>query len=138
MEFRRRLDVIQRRMVRFIQCLDVRSHVDTTNLFSLSWLSVPDRVAYFHMLHLFRIRHDLAPSYLRPNFVKLDGLHTYKTRNSGYNYHMSRELSIAQTSFAFSAVKMWNSLPGEIKAITSLNIFKKKLKEFYLSAYHNT
>ena len=125
-------------MVRFIEGFDTRSHVDRSNLLSLSWLSVPDRVAYFQMLHLFKIRNDLAPSYLRINFVKLQGLHTYGTRGSDSNYHVSRDLSLAPTSFAFLAVKTWNSLPGSIKSATSYDIFKRKLKEFYLSSYANT
>ena len=130
--------MIQRRMIRFIEGLDVRSHVDGNDLFSLSWLSVPDRVAYFQVLHLFKIRHDLAPPYLRVNFVQLDGLHTYCTRGSSFNYHVSRNLSLAPTSFAYSAVKRWNKLPGSIKSISGLNPFKRKLREFYLAAYTNT
>ena len=90
------------------------------------------------MLHLFKIRNDLTPSYLRINFVKLQGLHTYGTRGSDSNYHVSRDLSLAPTSFEFLAVKTWNSLPGSIKSATSYDIFKRKLKEFYLSSYANT
>ena len=42
-----RLNVIQRKMVRFIHGLDNRAHVDTKNLRDLSWLSIADRVRFF-------------------------------------------------------------------------------------------
>ena len=62
-----RLNVIQRKMVRFIYSLDYRAHVDHKNLLELSWLSIPDRVRFFRMAHLFHVRHKLAPSYLMQN-----------------------------------------------------------------------
>ena len=135
MNLKKRLDVVQRRMVRFIEGMDMRAHVDTRNLFSLSWLSVPDRVAYFQMIHLFKIRNDLAPSYLRSNFTRLDGFHSYGTRGSDANYHISREISMAPDSFVFTAIRCWNSLPVALKSIASLNHFKRKLREHFLSGY---
>ena len=52
---RERLNVVQRKMVRFIDSLDNRTHVDTKDLRNLSWLSIPDRVRFFRMTHLFRV-----------------------------------------------------------------------------------
>ena len=57
-----RLDVIQRKMVRFVYGLDFRQHVGKKDLRNLLWLSIPDRVAFFKMMHLFRIRHNIAPT----------------------------------------------------------------------------
>ena len=50
---RNRLDVVQRKMVRFINDMDFRSHVGNRELAHLSWLSIPDRVTFFRMIHLF-------------------------------------------------------------------------------------
>ena len=77
-----RLDVLQRKMVRFIYRIGPRDHVDNSNLRNLSWLSIPDRVSYFKMMHIFRVRNDLAPSYLRSNFVSLQRSHSHNTRGS--------------------------------------------------------
>ena len=130
-----RLDVLQRKMVRFVQGMDSMYHVGQKELRDLSWLSVYHRVMFFQMLHLFRIRHDLAPAYLRPNFTLLYKCHSYGTRGSSNNFHLSREISSSPTSFTFLAIKQWNSLPTHIKTISSLPTFKNKLKDFLFSSY---
>ena len=130
-----RLNVIQRKMVRFIFGLDNRAHVDVKNLRELNWLSIPDRVKFFRMTHLFRIRHKLAPSYLLPNFKLISSAHSYNTRGSTNNFHISRDLSLFPTGFAFTAIKQWNSLPEDIKSIDVFQVFKKKLRQLLIAQY---
>ena len=130
-----RLDVLQRKMVRFVYSMDNRQHVDNSDLRTLSWLSIPDRVAYFKLMHIFRIRHDLAPAYLRSNFVSLERVHSHNTRGSNYNYRLSHDMSLAPHSYAFSASKHWNALSDSLKGITQYQTFKRKLKDFFLSRY---
>ena len=100
-----RLNVIQRKMVRFIYGMDNRGHVDDKNLHDLSWLNIPDRVNFFRMMHLFRIRNKLAPKYLLPNFTAISESHSHNTRGSEHNFTISRDLSLSQNTFAFSAIK---------------------------------
>ena len=130
-----RLSVIQRKMIRFINSMDNRAHVDGKDLRNLSWLSFPDRVRFFRMTHLFRIRHKLAPGYLLNNFKAISDAHSHNTRGSNFNYVLSRELSLAPTGFSFLAIKQWNALPNDIKSITELRVFKRRLKEFFISQY---
>ena len=133
---RERLNVLQRKMIRFINGLDFRAHVDVGNVKELSWLTIPDRVKFFQMAHIFRIRNKLAPNYLLPNFTAISTAHSYNTRGSGYNFVVSRELSLSQSSFAFTAIKHWNSLPNDVKCIGEFRVFKRKLKEFLISQYN--
>ena len=130
-----RLNVIQRKMVRFIYSMDYRGHVDNKNLRDLLWLNIPDRVYFFQMKHLFRIRNRLAPKYPLPNFTAISASHSHNTRGSEYNFTISRELSLSQNSFAFSAIKYWNSLPNGIKCIDSFQVFKRTLKQYLLERY---
>ena len=130
-----RLNVVQRKMVRFISGTDSRSHVDLKNLLEFNWLNIPDRVSYFKLMHIFRIRHKIAPTYLLSNFTAISEAHGHNTRGSCYNFHVSRELSLAQSSFAFTSVKQWNNLPPTIKSIDTFRVFKMKLKEFLISRY---
>ena len=130
-----RLNVIQRKMVRFVNGMDYRGHVDNRSLKDLSWLNIPDRVKSFKMSHLFRIRRKIAPAYLLPNFKFVSDAHSYNTRGSSHNFHLSRQLSLSPNSFSFTAIRQWNELPNSLKAIDSFQVFKQKLKQFLLNQY---
>ena len=95
--------------------MDIRQHVGLVDLRKLFWLSVPDRLAYFKLLHLFRVRHGIAPRYLMTNFKAVSEAHSHNTRNSSHNYFVSRDLSLSPSSFVFTAIKAWNSLPIALK-----------------------
>ena len=130
-----RLDVIQRKMVRFVNGMSFRDHVGNKEMYNLSWLSIPDRVAFFRLIHVFKIRHDLAPKYLVENFKNVSDVHSHNTRGSGLNYQLSHGMSLARNSFAFLAAKEWNNLPQELKLIPELRVFKKRLKNYLFSRY---
>ena len=132
---RTRLDVLQRRMVKFIFSKDMLYHVSPEDLRKLSWLSIPDRVKYFKLLHVFKIRHGKAPGYMQGNFVPISQGHSHNTRNSSYNYRISREIANAPSSFSFTSIKHWNSLPSFLKELNSEKLFKSRLKEHMFSDY---
>ena len=131
-----KLDVLQRKMLRFVFRFDYRQHVGKAEFKSLSWLTISDRVNYFKLVHLFQIRHNRSPQYLRPNFKSVSDAHSYRTRGSSTsNYHVSKSLSSDTSSFAYSCVKLWNNLPPRIKSIDSLMVFKRELRTWLLSSY---
>ena len=123
-------------MVRFVNSMEYRGHVDCRNLRDLLWLNIPDRVKFFKMSHLFRIRHGIAPRYLMPNFTAISAAHSHNTRGSGFNFQLSRDLALSTNSFAFTSIKQWNDLPNSIKSIDSFYVFKRKLKEFLINQYN--
>ena len=131
-----KLDVIQRRMVRYIYSMHHMSHVDNGNLRDLSWLSMTDRVRYFKLCHVFRIKAGTAPEYMGQNFKPSSAVHGHHTRgSSSHDYFVSRVVADAPTSFSATAIKEWNSLPPYLKGIASEPVFKRKLKEHFLSDY---
>ena len=130
-----KFDVLQRRMVRFIHSQGPMEHIGLRDFGALSWLTVPDRARYFRLLHVFRIRSGLSPSYLSDHFRPLSSIHTYGTRGSSHDYHVSKEISLSPSSFAYMAITNWNALPDSLKGIQSLSVFKAKLKHFLLSHY---
>ena len=81
-----RLDVIQRRMVRFINGFHHMHHVGFSDIRRLSWLNVQDRVRFFKLVHVFRIRSGIAPSYLSSNFIPVANRHSHCTRSSVNDY----------------------------------------------------
>ena len=130
---KKRLDVAQRKMVRFVKGWDARHHVSPSDIAGLSWISIPDRVQFFKMMHLFRIRYKLAPRYLLSNFKSIGSVHSHNTRGSDFNYSLPRYLSLSPHSFAYTAIKQWNVLPNDIKCISKLRLFKQRLKSYLLS-----
>ena len=134
-QLRIRLDTIQRKLVRFVYGFGPMYHVEHSHLRSLSWLAIPDRVNFFKLIHLFKIRSGKAPPYMSSGFVSFLQTHSYSTRGSESNYRISRDISFSPTSFVFTAISLWNSLPIVLKRLDSIHVFKKKLKEFLLSRY---
>ena len=87
---KRKLDVLQRKMIRFILHLDFRSHVDSAHLKRLSWLSVSDRVRHFKLRHVFYIFSKTAPDYMMENFKRVDDVHSYCTRGRDTNFYVPK------------------------------------------------
>ena len=130
-----KLEVLQRRLLRFIFSKGPRDHVGSSELKQLNWLSVPDRVKYFSLVHVFKIRLGKAPGYLSDYFVPVKSVHGIGTRGMAHNYQVSKDLSTAPTSFAFTSIKSWNALPISLKSESSLPLFSKRLKELLMSEY---
>ena len=99
-----RLDALQRKMVRFVYNYDHLKHVENHDLISLRWLSVPDRVRFFKLTHLFKIRRGRAPPYLSNGLVSILQTHSHFTLGSQSNYRVVHELSLAPSSFVFTAI----------------------------------
>ena len=132
-KLRDRLDVLQRKMVRYIYGWGPRSHVGTSTLKELGWLTIPDRVRYFAILHVFKIRKRMAPSYLCRSFAPVSSVHSHHTRGSMYDFHISRE--DIPGCFSYFGKNQWNNLPVELKSIDSIAIFKVRLKRYLLAEY---
>ena len=127
-KLKRRLDVLQRKMVRYVYGWGPRSHVGTGALRELGWLLIPDRVRYFALLHIFRIRKGSAPSYLRQGFARVSVVHNHQTRGSAHNYHIKGD--DVPGSFSYFAKVQWNGLPDSLKSVENEAAFKVKLKQY--------
>ena len=132
-----RFDTLQRKMVRYIYSLDPRCHVGLHDFKQLGWLTVRDRVSFFRLVHVFKISRGAAPSYLSNGFTAVRDVHSYNTRGSVSDYHISDKVlnSLKRDSFGFKGRKEWNSLPQVLKQAGSLDAFKKKLKAHFMEQY---
>ena len=110
-----------------------RAHVGSWSFRELGWLQIADRVHYFALLHAFRIRKGLAPSYLCRGFARIDGVHHHETRGSAYGFHISN--SDFPGYFSYFAKVQWNALPVNLKAIERIDLFKAKLKQYLMRDY---
>ena len=130
--FKKKLQVMQNKMVRFILKLDSRAHIGNDELVNAGFLSVVDRVKQLKLGHVFKIKNKSCPIYLRENFSKLDeNAHRRETRSKAYNFQVPR---VNTNTFAYSAIKDWNSLSNPIKDIKGEQSFKEHVKKFLRSA----
>ena len=76
----------------------------------------------------------MSPSYIS-NLVSIKSCSVYSL---SLDRHKGRMLStIGARSFYAAAPTLWNSLPANIREITSLSIFKKKLKTHFFNLAYN-
>ena len=132
-ELKERLDVLQRKMVRYIYGWGPRGHVGSATFRELGWLQISDRVRYFALLHAFKIRKGLAPSYLLRGFVRVSVVHSHHTRASGHGFHISRD--DVPGGFAYFAKVQWNELPVQLQSIDSEAIFRVKVRRYLMRGY---
>ena len=130
-----RLDVLQRRMVKFVLSRDMMYHVSYSDLRQLSWFSVSDRVRYFKLTMVFKVKKGFAPTYISESFQTVASRHSYCTRGSFCDYSVSKELANSPHSFTFTAIKFWNELPMSLKQLDTLPNFRKRLKDHLFSSY---
>ena len=129
-ESKKGLATLQRKMVRFVCGMGPRDHVADGEMLSLGWLPFPKRVNFFQMMHVFKVRKSLAPSYLCNNFSPVSSIHSYGLRQSCHNFSLA-SCSFPTRSFTRSTISLWNSLPLDLKVINSLGAFKKRLFQYF-------
>ena len=121
-----KLQIAQNKMIRFILNLNNRAHIGQNELDKAGFLKVSKRVTQLKLGQVFKINNKTCPLYLTQHFNRLnEGDERIATRGKAYNFHIPR---INTNTFAYTAIKDWNSLPSRIKEIKSENLFKEKIK----------
>ena len=127
--YKESLNVLQRKCARFVLHLPPRSHIGPYELSGLSWLPFPKRVAYFSLVHAFKVKNGLSPEYLANEFTGIADVHSHSLRQSHVNFSIARCSSPTGT-FTRHTISDWNSLPSEIKVSQSVAVFKSRLKTY--------
>ena len=115
--------------VLFINWMGPKEHVGDSEICSLGWLPFPRRVDYFKMMHVFKVKKAIAPSYISQGFKFVSETHSYGLRQSSWNFSLSGCIFPIR-SFTRSAICLWNSLPVELKEIDQQKVFRKRLIDF--------
>jgi len=80
---------------------------------------------------MFDVLHENCPTYLSSLFNKRSSdTDNYKSKLRGNDHIEVRHIpktDFFRNSFYYRGAKMWNSLPSEIKAAPTKNIFKERL-----------
>ena len=122
-------------MIRFILKLDNRKHIGNDELIRAGFFNVSDRIKQLSLGHVFKIWNKTCPNYLTENFTKLnENSERSETRSKAYNFQVPR---LSTNTFAYNAIKEWNSLSNQIKDIKGEQSFKENVKKFIWDARKN-
>lgn len=127
---KRKLQIAQNKIIRFINRLGPRTRITSDVLTELNLLNVDSRVKQLRLNHVHKIFYNSCPPYLKQNFLPLKDAHQHNTRSSSCNYLVPHCQGVDSTTFYYNGIKDWNSLPDRIKQIENSHRFKTALKEF--------
>ena len=133
----RKLQRIQNAAARIVSRCRYRDHI-TPVMYSLHWLPIPARIEYKVLLSVFKCLNNLAPVYLA-NMLHIRQQNR-SLRSSNYlqlfepRYHTE---TYGTRAFSVSAPRMWNRLPGAIRDISTIGMFKTALKTFLFNKSYN-
>ena len=94
----------------------------------LGLLSLKNQFDFNTSILFFKVLFNLAPPYLEHNVKKANG------RYDSNRYIPARpRIDLFKSSFAFSGPSIWNSLPRNVRASSTLSSFKTNLRSFLLT-----
>ena len=129
-----KLERLQNLCIRFIYGLRKYDHVSHFRA-ELKWLSIRQRRSSHILSFLFNILKNLSsPPYLRERFMFLFSRdRDCRSITSLLLKTPSHSSSFYDKSFSVQAVRLWNALPPDIRATSTIGSFKRRIKEHYLS-----
>lgn len=129
------LENIQRRAA--LICTGAYRHTSNDSLLAeLGWQPLRIRRQIHKLCLFYKIKNLLTPEYLR-QIIPRQPVNDYRLRstsNANIPIPFSR-LSSTRNAFVHSTVKLWNSLPVNIRSVNSLNTFTLKLKAHLYRQY---
>ena len=127
-----KLQTLQNKCVRFCLQLDNKTHAGITEFKQINWLPVNYRFGHSLAANVFKFFDDKCPLYMKDVFDK-SCISQASTGNSTMKPSQPlRRTNYSQHCISFLAPSLWNNLPNELKRCTNLNMFKHKIREYFL------
>ena len=132
-----KLQKIQYAAVQFIYGLSGKDRFQPLSPFlkELHFLPVRSRIRYKVALMTFKCINNIAPHYLSEMITLRDpNRHELRIDSDFYVLKSPPRPNYKRTegTFSVTAPTIWNDLPHELRCMTELNAFKKKLKTYYI------
>ena len=116
--------------MRFIKNLGPGSHIGFLELNSLNMLNLDFRVKQFRLSHVHNFFNGTGLLYLSEQFIKVSDVHHHYTRGSTENFIVPSVNDVAATTFYYSGIKDWNSLPSDVKQKFTFNCLKSAARQY--------
>jgi hypothetical protein len=133
-----KLQQVQNSAARVLMKIKKRDHI-TPVLKHLHWLPVRQRIDFKLILLTWKCMHDEAPEYMKDLIMPHHPHRALRSTDQHLlNIPRSNLKSCGDRVFSIAAPKLWNTLPLDIKTISSREKFKERLKtHMYRSAFEN-
>ena len=133
-KYLKKLQTILNRSARLIFNLPPR-HPTTSYLIELHWLSIKARIEFKVCLQVYKALKYSQPKYLRDLLILRSPSTDMVLRCENDPFRLLEpraynERTFAERSFAYSAPRLYNKLPIEMKQLDSIETFKSRLKTF--------
>ena len=100
----------------------------TEVLRQLGWQQLEDRWSTNKAMLMFKVVHNLVPSYLSEQFSRRDTAHDHNTRGNHVNLSIPKpNANFLKNSLAYNGAVAWNSIPTDIRYSENIEMFKNKL-----------
>ncbi len=106
---KKKLQIIQNKMVRFILDLGPKTHISTKHMSDLNILKIPGRVKQLRLNKTNKIYYNQAPTYLQKTLIKKSD-RGHSTRGSHGNFVVPNVKGAEGNMFYFDAIRDWNKL----------------------------
>ena len=133
----RRVFKLQKRAARVILNTGIREERTVTLFNKLNWLPFDDELKLNTCCMVFKIINGLAPDYLIEKFTKVSDISVRSSRYGTVTFvcpKYNRETEGGK-SFTVTAIKLWNSIPTNIRLSSNFNIFKRNYRTFLTEQY---
>ena len=126
-----RLSKLQKRAARIILQVDYTTP-STTMFCELGWQSIHKRLLYNKAVLTYKAINNMTPAYISDMLTPMSMAHVRSLRSSDNGtLKVPRSRSaLFDRSFSYSAPKLWNTIPQNVRESTSLHSFKKQVKDF--------
>jgi hypothetical protein len=105
----------------------------------LGFLNICNRVKQLN--HIYNIFNNKSPEYMHKIFKINTCISLYGTRSSNSNFYIPPIKGGESTTFFYSGIIDWNSLPDQIKSCDNKNSFKINVNKFLMeglgSSFHS-
>ncbi len=114
--------------------MGVRKHQHITPILAtLHWLPVHHRVNFKLLILVYKVLHNLAPSYLTDLILVHKPQRNLRSSNRMILVVPRSRLKLCgDRTFSVVAPKLWNSLPLRLRLLPTLGSFKRNLKLYLL------
>ena len=131
------LKLMMNRAVRFIYNVKPRSHI-TPYYKKAHFLPIKQRIQFKACVTAFKIFNNLSPEYLSDGFIKFVPTSSIVLREGSgrdkYMFQINANQNSQKTLFMLIKIE-WNKLPLQIRKLSTVGLFKARLKTHLFSEY---